>query len=166
MDPLARPKSERLRHVVTTSLHIVEDIVYIGLGLLLAAIAIWLLLSAAWTFVHTLVDGTFTSQIVNVLDQILLVLLIIEVLYTVVLSFRQHSLTAEPFLVVALIAIVRKILVLTARIADLPSDSESTFRHYVIELGVFGLLLLVLVISLILMQRHARQAATQQRAES
>jgi hypothetical protein len=35
-------------------------------------------------------------------------------LYTVHVSFREHVLTAPPFLLVALIAAVRRILVLTA----------------------------------------------------
>jgi uncharacterized membrane protein (DUF373 family) len=157
MDFQPHPTSERLRHLVTSGLNLVEDIVYIGLGLLLAAVAIWLLLSAIWAFVHTLVAGAFAGQIVGLLDQILLVLLIIELLYTVVLSFREHTLTAEPFLVVALIADVRKILVLTAHIAELPNESDASFRQSVIELSVLGLLVVVLVASLILLQHYARR---------
>jgi len=54
------------------------------------------------------------ASIIGLLDQLLLVLLIVELLYTVHVSFREHVLTAPPFLLVALIAAVRRILVLTA----------------------------------------------------
>jgi uncharacterized membrane protein (DUF373 family) len=161
MDVQPQPASERLRHIVANGLNLVEDIVYIGLGLLLAATAIWLLLAAIWSFIHGLASGNVASQIVSLLDQILLVLLIIELLYTVVLSFRAHSLIAEPFLVVALIAEVRKILILTARLAELPNESEASFRQSVTELSVLGLLVVVLVTSLILLQRNARQISVQ-----
>ena len=161
MDFQVHPTSERLRDLVAIGLNLIEDIVYIGLGLLLAAAAIWLLLSATWAFVHALAAGAFAGRVVGLLDQILLVLLIIELLYTVVLSFREHSLIAEPFLVVALIADVRKILVLTARIAELPIESEASFRQSVIELTVLGLLVLVLVASLLVLQRCRRPSAGQ-----
>jgi uncharacterized membrane protein (DUF373 family) len=155
MDFQLHPTSERLKNLVANGLNLIEDIVYIGLAVLLAAAAIWLLFLAIWAFAHALIAGVFAGHVVGLLDQILLVLLIIELLYTVVLSFREHSLIAEPFLVVALIADVRKILVLTARIAELPNESEVSFRQGVIELSVLGLLVLVLVASLILLQRYA-----------
>ncbi len=90
--------------------------------------------------------------------QILLVLLVIELLYTVQVSFREHGLVAEPFLVVALIAVVRRILVLTAEMPKLPQATESVFRHAILELGLLSVLVLVLVGSLVLLQRSRRPA--------
>ncbi len=37
---------------------------------------------------------------VDLLDQILLILMVLEILYTVQVSFREHVLSPEPFLVV------------------------------------------------------------------
>ncbi len=90
------------------------------------------------------------------LDQILLVLLIVELLYTVQVSFKEHGLVAEPFLVVALIAVVRRILVITAELAKLPERSEPVFRRAIWELGLLTVMILVLVSSLILLQRHQK----------
>jgi hypothetical protein len=47
------------------------------------------------------------------LDIILLVLMVVELAYTVVLSLRGAVLLAEPFLIVGLIAVIRRILVIT-----------------------------------------------------
>jgi hypothetical protein len=46
-----------------------------------------------------------------------LILLVIELLYTVQVSFREHGLIPEPFLLVGLIAAIRRVLVLTAEFA-------------------------------------------------
>ena len=141
------------RHVVN-SFAMVEDVVYVGLGVLLAAAAVFLLISGGVLFVQLLTGGELGNRIVDVLDRLLLILLIIELLYTVQVSFREHGLVAEPFLVVGLIAAVRRILVLTAQVPKLPEASEPVFRHALIELGLLTVMVLVLVASLTLLQKR------------
>lgn len=136
----------------------VEDVVYVGLGLVLAATGVCLLLHAIRSFVLALLSHTLSGQIITLLDEILLILLIVELLYTVQVSFREHALVAEPFLVVALIATVRKILVLTAQISQMSESSEALFRHTIAELSVLALMVLVLVGSLILLHRNPKIA--------
>jgi uncharacterized membrane protein (DUF373 family) len=98
------------------------------------------------------------------LDQILLVLLVVELLYTVQVSFRAHGLLAEPFLVVALIAVIRRILVLTAAVSKLPEAGDTVFHHYMYELAVLTLLILVLVGSLVALQRHVNSLPSKNNA--
>src|SRR5438132_5353851 len=95
----------------------VEDAVYVGLGTLLAAMALALLVAVAISFAHTLLADTLPGHVVELLDRILLILMIVEILYTVQVSFREHALVPEPFLIVGLIAAVRRILVTTAEFA-------------------------------------------------
>ena len=144
----------RLRYLVGLGVAAVEDTVYVGLGVVLSAAAIFLLFRALRTFVMDLWAGTLAGQIITLLDEILLILLVIELLYTVQVSFREHTLVAEPFLVLALIATVRKILVLTAVIAQVPETDEIAFRHLLAELGLLSIMVLVLVGSLILLKRQ------------
>ena len=124
---------------------------YTGLGLILAITAFGLLLSAFKNFVTALLAHSLGVQVVNLLDQILL---IIELLYTVQVSFREHGLVAEPFLVVALIAVVRRILVLIAEVPKLPQAGEVPFRQALIELALLAVMVVILVGSLIVFQRH------------
>src|SRR5581483_2110338 len=147
-----------VRRAVVRTLALVEDGVYVGLGILLSGSAVVLLVAGAIIFVQALMAGSLVGQMVELLDQILLVLLVIELLYTVQVSFREHGLVAEPFLVVALIAVVRRILVLTAEMPKLPQATESVFRHAILELGLLSVLVLVLVGSLVLLQRSRRPA--------
>ena len=158
MSEAPKDTSHPARQAVVQSLSSVEDIVYVGLGLLLTIAAVTLLLIALKSVVVTLWHRALGAQIVNILDQILLILLVIELLYTVQVSFRERGLIAEPFLVVALIAVIRRILVLTAEVARLPEAGEVVFRHAMLELGVLTVMVMVLVGSLIMLEKYGKRA--------
>jgi uncharacterized membrane protein (DUF373 family) len=131
----------------------VEDVVYIGLGSLLAISAIVLLGWAVFGFVRQLAGGEVGEGVISLLDRLLLVMMIVEILYTVQVSFREHTLAPEPFLVVGLIAATRRILIVTAEFADPAEISEPAFRNAMIELGLLTLMVLVLVVSLAVLRR-------------
>jgi uncharacterized membrane protein (DUF373 family) len=145
-----------MRSLVVRGLSLVEDLVYIGLGLLLSISAVALLVAGFKNLVAVVVAHSLGGQFVGLLDQILLVLLVIELLYTVQVSFREHGLLPEPFLVVALIAVIRRILVVTAEAANLPEASSAAFQHAILELAILTVMVVVLVGSLIAMQRQQR----------
>jgi len=144
------------RTFVVRGLDLVEDVVYIGLGTILSIAAFTLLAVVFKNFATALLSRGLTGQIVSLLDQILLILLVVELLYTVQVSFREHGLTAEPFLVVALIAVIRRILVITAEVSKLPEAAGEVFRHTMLELGLLTVMVLVLVSSVIMLQRTKR----------
>jgi len=150
--------SHPVRQAVVQTLSSVEDLVYVGLGLLLTIAALTLLIIALKSMVFALWNHALGGQIVNLLDQILLILLVIELLYTVQVSFRERGLIAEPFLVVSLIAVIRRILVLAAEVPKLPEAGEVVFRHAMLELGVLTVMVLVLVGSLIMLQKYGKHA--------
>jgi uncharacterized membrane protein (DUF373 family) len=130
-----------------------EDTLYIGLGLLLIAIALTLLITEIIYFAQYVSTWTLAENVVFLLDRILLIIIFVEVLYTVQVSFRQHILRPEPFLVVGLIAVTRRILVLTAEMSKLAKETPEGFYNAMIELG----LLTILVIALVLCLRMLRQ---------
>lgn len=122
--------------------------IYVGLGFLLAAVAVALLFSEFAYFGQFLYGGSLSDNIVQLLDRILLIIIFAEVLYTVQVSFRQHILQPAPFLVVSLIAATRRILVLTAELPKMIKEADPLFQHAMIELALLTVLILVLVISL------------------
>jgi uncharacterized membrane protein (DUF373 family) len=126
----------------------VEDIIYIGLGVLLSAIAAALLIAEIAFFVHYIYGGVLAANVVMLLDRILLIIIFVEVLYTVQVSFRQHLLQPAPFLVVGLIAVTRRILVLTAELQSLVKQAGPAFNNAMIELALLTVLILALVVSL------------------
>ncbi len=132
----------------------VEDIVYLGLGVLLAGSSVALLVSGVISFGQNLMAGSLTTNIVPLLDRILLILLVVELLYTVQVSFREHGLIPEPFLLVGLIAAIRRVLVLTAEFADIRDQPETKFQHLIVELSVLTFLIVALVLSLVLLRKR------------
>lgn len=141
-------REQRLRKRVSRAFSHFEDGVYIALGLLLAYSAAALLVSAGVATVRSALHGVPVPAIIDLLDRSLLVLMIIELLYTVKVSFREHSLVPEPFLVVGLIAATRRILVVTAEFARLADQPEAEFRRAMTEIAVLTIMVLVLVVSL------------------
>ena len=139
----------------------VEDVVYVALGVLLAASAFALLVSAGATFVRTIAEGDVAGRLVATLDQLLLVLMIVEILYTVQVSFREHALMPEPFLVVALIAGIRRVLVITAELSNVTQRDPDTFRHAMLELALLTAMILALVGALAVLRRRAPGAAAE-----
>ena len=146
-----RPKREWIARGFTA----VEDIVYLGLGLLLAGISLALLVSGLISFGENLIAGSLTTNVVALLDRGLLILLVIELLYTVQISFRAHGLVPEPFLLIGLIAAIRRVLLLTTEMAQVHAQSDAVFQRFIAELVVLTFMILALVISLVLLRKHA-----------
>lgn len=143
-----------VREWIARSFTHVEDVVYVGLGVLLAAGALVLLGDGALTFVRGLGDGTMAATVLALLDRILLIVMIVEILYTVQVSFREHALVPEPFIIVGLIAVIRRVLVLTAEFSDLMTQGDDAFRNAMFELSILTVMVLVLVLSLALLRRR------------
>ena len=137
----------------------VEDVVYVALGLMLASCAITLLVDGLFTFVQQIGKATAFVSTVGLLDRILLILLIVELLYTVQVSFREHAVVPEPFLLIGLIAAIRRVLLLTAEFSQVHPLSDIVFQHFIIELGVLTLLIVALAFSLLLLRKRGMPAA-------
>ena len=150
---MAKPsQDDRLRQFLTAILSKAEDIVYLGLGVLLAASALVFLVVEAVSFGRTIFDGAMADNMVRLLDQLLLIIIIVELLFTVKVSFREHVLEPQPFLIVAVIAVSRRIIVLTAELSKLLEADEQIFQFALWELGILTVLALTLVVSLRLLR--------------
>jgi uncharacterized membrane protein (DUF373 family) len=87
-----------------------QDVIAIAVGVVLIALAAVVLVSGIVDFLDG-ANGSIESAAPVLLDHVLLVLILVEIVYTVVLSLRAHRLVAQPFIVVGLIAVIREILV-------------------------------------------------------
>ena len=136
-----------------------ETLVYSILAVLLCITALAAIVGAGKQLWDGLSHWTLAVETLGVLNQLLIVLMLVEILHTVRISIRSHFLVTEPFLVIGLIASIRRILVITLEMATLSKDGRwaadgaSVFRASLIELGLLGLLVLVLVYSITLLRR-------------
>jgi len=147
---------------LSTSFSLIEDIIYVGLGVLLAGVAGALLITEIIYFIQYISAGVLSENVVLLLDRVLLIIIFAEVLYTVQVSLRQHILQPGPFLVVGLIAVTRRILVLTAELPKMAKESEALLHNALIELAMLTVLTLVLVISLRLLRPSDPNSAAEE----
>jgi len=87
-----------------------QDVVMVTVGVVLVVLAAALLIGGIVDALNG-GDGPISSAGPVLLDRVLLVLILVEIVHTVVLTLRAHRLVAQPFIVVGLIAVIRRILV-------------------------------------------------------
>jgi len=137
----------------------VEHAAYVALGALLALTAMLALGAAAWQLWGAFGTVSGDETILRVIDRLLFVLMLIEILHTVRASMRSGGLTCEPFLVVGLIASIRRVLVLTLQSSqttktDTMTDAaEKFFRASMVELLVLAVLIMVMVVAIFILHR-------------
>ncbi len=139
--------------------------VYAIIGVMLVVALLIALAGAGDTLWTGLQDWTGTDATVHIIDRLLFVLMLVEILHTVHASLRAGTLVCEPFLIVGLIACIRRMLVITLETSRLTqqgqwtSDSLPLFHAEMVELGVLALLIVVLVGSIRVIRaglQHAR----------
>jgi phosphate-starvation-inducible protein E len=154
-------EQKRLRMHFGDVLSKAEVVIYFVLAVLLFITALATIASAGKMLWDGIGHWTIAVNTLSVLDQLLVVLMLVEVLHTVRISIHSHYLVTEPFLVVGLIATIRRMLVITLEAANLTKEGTwspeiaGIFRATMIELGLLGLLILILVFSITLLRRYA-----------
>jgi uncharacterized membrane protein (DUF373 family) len=157
--PVHENERTSVRLFSTQAFQQVEHALYVALALLLGATTLLALAGAAVTLWLGLGEWTSMESIFTVIERLLVVLMLIEILHTVHVSVRSGALTCEPFLVVGLIASIRRVLVITLESSqatqhgEMSDSSEKLFRASMIELGVLAALILVMVASIYLLRR-------------
>jgi len=155
---------EKLRSHFGDYLGNAEIVIYFVLAVLLFITALATIADAGKMLWDGLGHWAIATETLRVLDELLLVLMLVEILHTVRISIRSHVLVTEPFLVVGLIASIRRILVITLQAATLTkggtwaADGASVFRASMTELGLLGVLILILVVSITLLRRSEAAA--------
>jgi len=134
-------------------------IFYILVGVLLGLAALGGIIQSGATLWSAATGGTGDFGL-QVLDRLLLVLMIIELLHTVRMSVRSQSLVMEPFLIVGIMASIRRVLVITMQAAKMTEQGQQqagqasiSFWHTMIELGLLGILILIFVFAIYLLRK-------------
>jgi uncharacterized membrane protein (DUF373 family) len=145
------------------AIRLAERVIYLAVAVVLAAAALLTLGKSVALLIGTMFGAGDGSAIFDTIDMLLFVLMLVELLHSVGASIKQGVVVAEPFFIVAIIACIRRILVITLGTSQItrPNDwtpqNASLFRAAMVELGVLALLLLVLVSAIYAMRRMDRQ---------
>ena len=136
-----------------------EHTIYAALGLLLAVTALVALIDAGGLTWQALLALGGADRILEVVDRLLFLLMLIEILHTVRVSMRSGTLTCEPFLIVGLIASIRRVLVITLQSSEITHakdwspEKQALFQASMIELGVLAGLIITMVFAIFLLHR-------------
>jgi uncharacterized membrane protein (DUF373 family) len=154
-------------------LHRLQDTLLVAVAVVMLLMGVFVLLTAVGDLVSGVtlrvqastaaaLHGDDGPPVVEVAENALLALILAELVGTLLLSIRGRPLAVEPFLAIAIVAVVRHLLLLTVRAGDDPGI------HTVELLGMGGLvLLLVGALALLRMVRVRGMArAVAQRVET
>lgn len=164
-EPGAMARAEEERQGTTRFGHwvdrlwLVEDGTYLLIGAALVVMALALLGDTGLSFLAQARAGDLKTAALNALNTLLLVMMLVEILHTVGISLRSHVLASEPFLIVALIAAIRRVLVITAEQAYPTVVELEAFRAILLELGLLTMLILALVFCIYLIRRTGAPGA-------
>lgn len=120
-----------------------QDVISVVAGAILVVLAAVVLISGLVDFVRTIGSEPAVTVATHLLDRVLLVLILVEIVHTVVLSVRAHTLVAEPFIVVGLVAVIRKILLILGEAQAINA----------VQFGVLAAMVAVFVASFLLVRR-------------
>jgi len=132
-------------------------LVEIVLDLTLAAVLLVAVLIIGGEVAHEIAVGIQSGGVeaaLKILDRVLLLFIIAELIYTLRISLARSQLILEPFLIIGLVAVVRRILIATAQVEQwLVAGRDISPLLY--ELGALAGLVLSLAIALSLARKHS-----------
>lgn len=99
-------------------------------------------------------DGAFRTSI-TVLDRVLLLFIFAELLHSIRVILEEDRILVEPFLLIGIIAVIRRILLASAETTL--SNSAEDFDRLIVELAVLSALVIALGVSFYLVRRVGRQ---------
>ena len=150
------PSEYNFRERVQGAFGFVEDGFYIAVALALTFAGMGLFGYVVYDFVIHLTNGPkFTTLILDLLDGLLLVFILTELIHTIRAVIDEKVLVAEPFLVVGVVAAIRRLVVVSAEAKDLFGKPE--FSDALLEMGVLVAVVVGLVLG-IFMLRHTEHS--------
>jgi hypothetical protein len=135
-----------------------ESVVLVLIGAALVFVALMLLYASFHDLNEAVHQGAAAIQqkAIEILNIVLLVMMIMEIVYTVAISLVSHTLEAEPFLIVGVIAAIRRTLVITAVSIEKEAHPEE-FYNVLVELGLLALTVVALAVAIWILRYSAHK---------
>ena len=134
-------------------IELAERVVYYGAALFLLVTIVMVFLSVI-AGLRDVAEAGLLQTALEILDKVLLIFIFAELLSTISTTIREREITAEPFLLIGLIAVVRRILAVTVSIEQ--ALGTPRFQDLLLELGVLTALVITLSIALYFTRRSER----------
>ena len=139
-----------MKKIILASLSTIEDLIYSIVALLLIASSFLLIYNEVITFPQVFQEANQLKVLIEIISKTLLLVMILEILYTVRITMKDHVLCAEPFLIVGLIAAIRRILIISVETAYY----QDKINMYMLEISVLAVMIVLFVISIVLLRKY------------
>lgn len=139
-------------------LSVAESGVLVLIGVALVLVALLLLYAG----MHDLWDAVqlgptaIEHKTIEILNTVLLVMMTMEIVYTVAISLKSHTLNAEPFLIIGSIAAIRRMLVITATSTETETNA-AIFHNTLVELGLLAATVVAMCVAIWILRFSQRK---------
>lgn len=133
----------------------VEHGFYIVIAVALALAGAGLFVFAVYAFARNVDEGSFVQHILTLLDTMLLVFIVTELLHTVRAIIDENVLMTEPFLIVGIVAVIRRLIVISAEAQNFVGGAR--FGDLMLEMGILVAAILGLGATIFLL-RHTEHS--------
>ncbi len=143
----------RGRSWVAALLAYVELLLETAVALALSVGGLVLLSAVVYDFVRDLGQGPVLSHMLELLSGLLLVYIFTELISTIRVTIARRAVQVEPFLIVGIVAAIRRLIVISAEAEDVLGTPR--FRDVMLEIAILAATALVLGMTVLLLRfRH------------
>ena len=149
-----RADARHARRKAAGMFHTVEQVLYIAIAIALTLAGVVLLAWTTYTFATRLGKGDVVATVLAFLDGLLLVFIVTEIIHTVRAVIDENVLTTEPFLIVGIVAAIRRVIVITAEAKAQIGHPE--FNQMMLEEGLLAGTVVALGFTIYLLRHTTR----------
>ena len=135
-----------------------ESVVLLLIGVALVLVAVLLLYAGMYDLSVAARNGPseIEHKAIDILNTVLLVMMTMEIVYTVAITLESHTLNAEPFLLIGVIAGIRRMLVITATSTNIEAQPDQ-FHNLLLELGLLAITVVALAVAIWILRYSAKK---------
>jgi len=133
-NPEGGKREEVIRERTEQAFGLVEDLFYVGVALALSLAGVGLFGYVVYEFFSNITKSPFTALILALLDGLLLVFILTELIHSIRAVIDEKVLVSEPFLVVGVVAAIRRLVVVSAEAKELSGTPD--FADAMLEMGI------------------------------
>jgi uncharacterized membrane protein (DUF373 family) len=124
-------------------LHLGQNLVLVGVAGILLLAGLVVVYDTVRELLNAIAARSIAEAIFSIVENALLALILAELVHTLLVSLNGKPLTPEPFLIIGIVGILRKMLLVTVTVPKV-TDGEALVSPLVAELVVLGVLTLIL----------------------
>ena len=131
----------------------IEDLFYVAVAGALALVGLFYFGYTIYDFIKHVAEGGSSLKflVVELLSGLLLVFIFTEIIHTIRAVVEEKILVAEPFLIVGIVAAIRRVLVVSAEAQELLGKPE--FGDAMLELGLLAVVVILLGLTIFLLRK-------------